>query len=489
MRYDLIVIGTDPAGQWGAIAAARLNKRVAIVEDARRDTTGLNSDAVSTETLREAIIHLTDIQQREAFGNRFREERQITIDDLRRQVARVAGHELNVVQAQLDRNGVDFYRGRARFTGPHAIAVESAVRTTHLDAERILVACGTKPLRPAKFPFDGRRIVDTDEILRLEKIPQSLIVIGGGVTGLEQATMFAALGVRVTVVDGRDRLLEFCDREIVKTFIAQCRTRGMTFQLGQDVIAIEKQPEDRVVLHLESGARLIGQSVLFAAGRVGDTGELDLAAAGLECDNRGRLWCSENLRTWAPHIYGVGDVVGFPARPGPAFERGQRVICHAFGVPMPARQPASIILNTVPEIAMAGQTERQLTKEHISYEVGIARVGDIGRNSVPGDSPGLLKLLVHSATRKLLGAHCLGEKATEIVQIGQSVMAADGTIDCFRDTICDDPALAERFKVADDDCLNKLGRDECFAPADDLESQVASQERAVREAAAALAAV
>jgi NAD(P) transhydrogenase len=470
MRYDLVVIGSDPAGQWGAIAAARLKKRVAIVEH-RRGTVDVGQElaAVSAKTLREAIVHVTDIQQREAFGNRCPDQPKIKMHDLRHHAARIAEHERSVVQAQFDRNGVDVYRGRARFTGSKTIAVKSAATTTHLAAERIVVACGTKPGRPKNIPFDGARIFDEDELLNLEAIPQSLIVVGGGVTGLEHATMFAALGVRVTVVDGRNRLLEFCDRAIVRTLLDCCHSRGMTFQLGRDVIAVDKRPDDRVVLILESGRRLIGERVLFAAERVGDTADLDLRAAGLELDDRGRVWCSENFRTWAPQIYGAGDVVGFPAWKGTAIEQGRRLVEHAFGMPLARSWAVSRYLNTVPEITMTGQTERQLEKERVPYGVRIARVGEFGRGPLIDNGAGVLKLLFHRATKTLLGVHCLGEGATEFVQAGESVIASGGTVDRFRHAACDLPTLAEHFKVAVADGLNEVDRDQQPATVDEFE--------------------
>jgi NAD(P) transhydrogenase len=491
MRYDLVVIGSGPAGQKGAIAAAKLNKRVAMVERSRLGPGGvcLHSGTIPSKTMREAILHLTGFHQRAVFGERYREKRKITMDDLKRQIAHVIEHELDVIHDQLDRNGVDLYRGCARFTAPHAIVVEGAAETVRLEAEHVLVACGTKPARPANIPFDGKHVFDSDEILQLETIPRTMIVVGGGVIGLEYAIMFATLGVRVTVVDGRDRMLEFCDREIVETLLFHCRSLGMVFRLGEDVIGIDKIKGERIALHLESGKRLIGDSVLFTAGRVGDTGELNLAAAGLEPDNRGRLWCDENHRTWVPHIYGVGDVVGFPALASVSMEQGRRAVCHAFGLPFQGCQHMPYGLYTIPEISMVGKNEEQLTKDHVPYEVGIARFKEIARGQILGDKLGLLKLLFHRATRKLLGVHCIGETATEIVHIGQSVMAFGGTIDYFRDTVFNYPTMAECYKVAAFDGLNKLDLDEQFAPADDLELQVASEALELRDATSGVAAL
>jgi NAD(P) transhydrogenase len=483
MRYDLVVIGSSPAGQEGALAAAKLNKRVAVIEHSRLGPGGVrvHSGTIPFKTIREAILYLTGFRQRDVFGECYRDKRKITMHDLNRQVAHVIDHEIDVIHDQLDRNGIDLYRGDARFVGPHEIVVQGENETLRLEAGHMLVACGTRPARPANFLFDSKHVFDSDEILQLETIPRSMIVVGGGVIGLEYASMFARLGVRVTVVDGRERVLEFCDREIVDTLLFHGRSLGMVFRLGEDVIGMDKITGDRVALQLESGKRLISDSVLFTAGRVGDTDELNLPAAGLEPDERGRLWCDENHRTWVPHIYGVGDVVGFPALASTSMEQGRRAICHAFGLAFQGCQHMPCGLDTIPEISMVGKNEEQLTKAHIPYEVGIARFSDIARGQVVGDKMGLLKLLFHRATRKLLGVHCIGETATEIVHIGQSVMAFDGTIDCFRDTVFNYPTMAECYKVAAFDGLSKLDLDECCDPADELEVEVARDAVELRE--------
>jgi NAD(P) transhydrogenase len=490
MRYDLVVIGSGPAGQKGAIAAAKLNKRVAMVErcDVGPGGVCVHSGTIPSKTMREAILHLTGFRQRDVFGERYREKRKITMHDLKRQIAHVIEHEIEVIFDQLDRNGVDLFRGQAHFAGPNEIVVQGTGDSVRLEADRVLVACGTKPARPSNIPFDGKHVFDSDEILALEAIPRTLIVVGGGVIGLEYAIMFATLGVRVTVVDGREKILEFCDREIVDTLLFHGRSLGMVFRLGEDVIGIDHVKGDRIALALESGKRLIGDSVLFTAGRVGDTAELNLPAAGLTPDERGRLWCDENHRTWVPHIYGVGDVVGFPALASVSMEQGRRAVCHAFGLPFQGCQHMPYGLYTIPEISMVGKSEEQLTKEHVPYEVGIARFREIARGQILGDKLGLLKLLFHRATRKLLGVHCIGETATEIIHIGQSVMAFDGTIEYFRDTVFNYPTMAECYKVAAFDGLNKLDLDQRLLQLDDLEIEVAEGVLDLRNAAAELAA-
>jgi NAD(P) transhydrogenase len=493
MRYDLVVIGSGPAGQKGAIAAAKLNKRVAMVERSQLGPGGvcLHSGTIPSKTMREAILRLTGYRQRDVAGDRYRDKRKITMHELRRQIAHVVNHEMEVIHDQLDCNGIDLFHGRAHFTGPHNLVVECANETSRLETEYVLVACGTKPARPTSIPFDGKCVFDSDEILQLDTIPRSLIVVGGGVIGLEYAIMFATLGVRVTVVDGRQNLLEFCDREVVDTLLFHCRSLEMMFRLGEDVIGVDRIKGGRVAVQLESGKRLIGDSVLYAAGRVGDTSELNLTAAGLEPDERGRVWCDENHRTWKEHIYGAGDVVGFPALASVSMEQGRRAVCHAFGLPFRSCQHMPYGLYTIPEISMIGKNEEQLTKEKVPYEVGIARFKEIARGQILGDQLGMLKLLFHRVTRQILGVHCIGETATEIIHIGQAVMSFGGKIDYFRDTVFNYPTMAECYKVAAFNGLNKLDLDEqpVVEPVRDLEEAVAADLEELQAATAELAAV
>lgn len=488
MRYDLVVIGSGPAGQKGAIAAAKLNKRVAIIERRRGSIGGVcvHSGTIPSKTMREAILHLSGFRHRDVYGERYRDKRRITMPDLKRQVAQVIDNEVDVIQDQLSRNGIDTYSGSARFVGPHEIVVEDGAETARLEADKVLIACGTKPARPSNIPFDGQRIFDSDEILNLESIPRSLVVVGAGVIGIEYAIMFATLGVRVTVVDGRERLLEFCDREIVDSLLFHARMLGMTFRLGEDVIGMDHVSDGKIAIHLESGKRLIGENVLFAVGRTGDTSDLNLPAAGIEPDERGRLWCDENQRTWVPHIYGVGDVVGFPALASASMEQGRRAVCHAFGQPFHGCKNLPYGLYTIPEISMVGKSEEQLTKDRVPYEVGVARFKEIARGQILGDQTGMLKLLFHRTTRKLLGVHCIGETATEIIHIGQSVMAFGGTIDYFRDTVFNYPTMAECYKVAAFDGLNKLCVDELADPIDSVEPVTVTEQPEIAVAVGAV---
>lgn len=461
MRYDLIVIGSGPAGQKGAIAAAKLEKRVAIIDRSHSQVGGvcLHTGTIPSKTMREAIMHLTGFRQRNVYGERYREKRHIKMTDLRRQIAYVLDHEVAVIHDQLDRNGVDSFFGEARFVSPNEVAVETQGGHSTLCADQFLISCGTKPARPTNIPFDKRRVFDSDEILQIDHIPRTMIVVGGGVIGIEYAIMFATLGVRVTVVDGRDKLLEFCDREIVETLLFHARSLGLSFRLGENVVAVDHPNADHVALELESGKRLISETVLYAAGRVGDTAGLNLSAAGLSADSRGRLGCDSDLRTVVPHIYSAGDVIGFPALASTSMEQGRRAVCHAFGQPFKGCDHLPYGLFTIPEISMIGRNEEQLTHDRVPYEVGIARFKEIARGQISGDETGLLKLLFDRRSHEILGVHCIGESATEIVHIGQAVMSLGGTIEYFRDTVFNYPTMAESYKVAAFDGLNKLAFD------------------------------
>lgn len=463
MEYDLIVIGSGPAGHKGAIAAAKMGKKVALIERNFRQIGGvcLHTGTIPSKTMREAILHLTGYKQRHVYSELYRKKRNIQIEDLRRKIAEVTNHERELLHDQLERNGIDIYTGNGHFTGEHEISVlNSEGQTTHrLQGDKFLIACGTKPSRPEHIPFDGRSLFDTDEILELEKIPRSMIVVGGGVIGLEYAIMFAILGVEVTVVDGRERLLDFCDREIIDTLLYHARSLEMVFRLGEDVVGMDKQQNDTVVVHLESGKRLIADTALFSAGRVGDIDELNIGATGLETDERGRLWCNDDFQTWQPHIYGVGDIVGFPALASTSMEQGRRAVCAMFGQQYDHVNQLPYGLYTIPEISMYGKTEQELTKECVPYEVGVARFNEIARGHIAGDTHGMMKILFHRETKKLLGVHCIGETATELTHIGQAVMAFDGTIEYFRDTVFNYPTMSECYKVAAFDGLNKLQLD------------------------------
>jgi NAD(P) transhydrogenase len=416
----------------------------------------LHSGTIPSKTIREAILHLTGYRHRDVYDELYRRKREITMDDLRKQMKQVAVDEWQVIQDQFARNRVHMVFGEASFVDPHTVQVATCEGLQTLTGTHILIATGTKPSRPAHIPFDGYTVFDSDEFLNLDHIPRSMIVVGGGVIGIEYAIMFATLGVNVTVVDGRSDLLEFCDREIIDTLLYHARSLGMVFRLGESVVDICQPRPGLVAVERESGKRLLGETVLFSVGRSGDTECLHLERAGLAADKRGRLKCDENFQTEVSHIYAVGDVVGFPALASASMEQGRRAVCHMMGQTFRPAQHMPYGLFTIPEISMVGMNEEELTAARVPYEMGIARFSEIARGQINGDRTGMLKLLFHRDTRQLLGVHVIGESATEIVHIGQTVMAFDGTIDYFRDTVFNYPTMAECYKVAALDGLNKL---------------------------------
>jgi NAD(P) transhydrogenase len=305
--------------------------------------------------------------------------------------------------------------------------------------------------------FDGRTVVDSDQILDMDHVPPSMVVVGAGVIGIEYASMFAALGTKVTVVERRDRMLEFCDLEIIEALKYQLRDLAVTFRFRESVARVERH-EGGTLTILESGKRIPGDTVMYSAGRQGVTEPLDLEKAGLEADSRGRIKVDDDFRTSAPHVYAVGDVIGFPALAATSMEQGRRAAYHACDEPVatPMNDAQPIGIYTIPEISYVGKTEDELTEDSVPFEVGISRYRELARGAILGDSYGMLKLLVHSETRQLLGVHVFGTGATELVHIGQTVMGLGGTVDYLVDAVFNYPTLAESYKVAALDAMNKM---------------------------------
>ncbi|MGW4210224.1 Si-specific NAD(P)(+) transhydrogenase [Lentzea sp. NPDC004789] len=457
--YDLIVIGSGPGGQKAAIAGAKLGKRVAIID--KQEMVGgvcVNTGTIPSKTLREAVLYLTGMSQRELYGASYRVKQDITISDLMARTQHVIGREVQVVRAQLHRNGIDLLNGFGRFVDPHTVAVEGSHRgdRTTISGEYIVIATGTTPARPSVVDFDEERILDSDEVFALTEIPSSLVVVGAGVIGIEYASMFAALGCRVTVVEQRERMLDFCDPEIVESLKFHLRDLAVTFRFGEKVVNVQVS-EGGTVTQLASGKRIPAAAVMYSAGRQGTTEHLDLAAAGLEADNRGRLSVDEHYRTPVEHIYAVGDVIGFPALAATSMDQGRLAAYHAFGEPvheLTALQPIGIY--TIPEISYCGATEAELTSSAVPYEVGISRYRELARGQIVGDAYGMLKLLVSTVDRKILGVHVFGTGATDLVHIGQAVMGCGGTVDYLVDTVFNYPTLSEAYKVAALDATNKI---------------------------------
>jgi len=464
--YDLVVIGSGPGGQKAAIAAAKLGRKVAVVE--RKHMVGgvcINTGTIPSKTLREAVVYLTGMSQRDMYGASYRVKSDITVEDLFARTQHVIGREIEIIRAQLIRNHVDLLTGTARFTDPHTITVtgDPGHPSATVTADHVVVATGTSPARPPTVEFDGRRVVDSDGVLELEDVPNSMVVVGAGVIGVEYASMFAALGTRVTIVDKRPRMLDICDPEIVESLKFHLRDLAVSFRLGEEVAAVESADHGTVTT-LASGKRIAADTVMYSAGRQGQTAELDLAAAGLEADKRGRIAVDEQYRTAVPHVFAVGDVIGFPALAATSMDQGRLAAYHAFGEPardLMSLQPIGIY--TIPEISYCGRTEEDLTGSAIPYEVGVARYRELARGQIVGDSYGMLKLLVHLETRELLGVHVFGTSATELVHIGQAVMGCGGTVDYLVDTVFNYPTLSEAYKVAALDATNKLRQVANFA--------------------------
>lgn len=462
-HFDCIVIGSGPGGQKAAIQAAKLGKSVCIIEKNNvLGGTSINTGTIPSKALREAVLHLTGLNKRSLFGENFRVKRTITVADLIYVSQQVVHNELELIRDQLERNNVELIWGSARFDQEIVIFVDRPDDFEVVSGDIVVIATGTRPARPESVPFDNRTVFTSDELLKLDHIPKSMIVVGGGVIGTEYACMLAALGVKITLVEGRHEVLGFLDREITEAFQYQMRRVGMTLRLGEKVAKIERLPETKnngpaVQATLESGKSLQAHTLMYAVGRQGTTTSLKLEKAGLVADDRERLKVNENYQTSVPNIYAVGDVIGFPALASTAMEQGRLAVCHAFGAPtrsIPELFPYGIY--AIPEISMVGKTEDQLTTAGIPYEAGIAQYRELARGQLLGDTDGMLKLLIHQENHQILGVHAIGTGATELIHIGQAVMALQGTVDYFINNVFNYPTLAEAYKVAGLNGMNKL---------------------------------
>ena len=458
-QFDLVVIGSGPAGQKGAICAAKMRKRVAIID--RTLMIGgvcVHTGTIPSKSVREAIFQLTGNAVRAFYGDSYRGKNDITIQDLSFRVKAIVSRETEVIRAQLKRNGVAVFQGTAQFTDPHTIEVQSNAEKIIVRGDHILIACGTRPARDPQIPFDDKRIVDTDSLSCMEGLPREVIVVGAGVVGLEYTSFLAALGTEVTLIDQRPTILDFVDREIMEALAYHLRQMGTTFRLGEKVTRVGIDPQrDRIFAELESGKKVQGDALIYAVGRQANGDRLNLPAAGMEADSRGKIKVNEHYQTAVPHIYAAGDIIGFPALASTSMEQGRLASCHMFGAS--SEHIAELFpygIYTIPEISMVGQNEEQLTAAKVPYEVGIAKYAELAKSMMLGDETGMLKVLFDRNTLKLLGVHVIGQRATEIIHIGQAVLYYGGTVDYFRDTVFNYPTLAEAYKVAALDGLNKL---------------------------------
>jgi NAD(P) transhydrogenase len=471
-NYDLVVIGSGPAGQKAAINAAKLGKRVAVIErDGMVGGASVHSGTIPSKTLRHVVLYVTGFNERAFYGRDYHLRQGVSRDEIASRVRMIVTREANHVRAQFNRNRITELHGTAQFLDPHTLQITGASESiTTVRGDYILIACGTRPARSPSVPVDGKRIVDTDQLAArllselpqqgsaVPDIPREIIIVGGGIIGLEYASMCAALDIRVTVIEQHPQILDFVDREIVEALSYHLRELEVAFRLGEKVVAVESdENRNRVIASLESGKTVHGEALLYSVGRQGNTDTLNLAAAGLEEDARGRLKVNEFFQTALAHIYAAGDVIGFPALAATSMEQGRLATAHMFGAPF--KHESDLLpygIYTIPEIAMVGQTEEQLTIQKIPYETGIARYEEIAKAEMLGDQTGMLKLLFHPETLKLLGIHAIGQRATEIIHIGQTAFAFGGTIEFFRDAVFNYPTLAEAYKVATLNGLNKL---------------------------------
>ena len=462
--YDLLVIGSGPAGQRAAIQAAKLNKRVAVVE--RKTILGgvcINTGTIPSKTLREAVMHLSGYRERSLYGASYTVKQNITMSDLMYRTDHVIQHELDIVRHQLQRNRVELISAEASFVDGNTVRLKFVDERGWRDvtAGHIVIATGTRATKSDRIPFDDKRIFISDDLLQLDHLPRTLTVVGAGVIGLEYASIFAALGVRVTIIDKRRRLLPFVDAEIIDSLTYHLNQQRAIMRLGEEVNMIEPITDehgDRVKIYLASGKQIITEMALYSIGRTGATRALGIESINLVSDERGLLKVNEHFQTNIPNIYAVGDVIGFPSLASTSMEQGRLAACHAFGIPTqssPELFPYGIY--TIPEISTVGRNEEELTEQGIPYEVGKAQYREIARGQIIGDQTGLLKLIFHLETHELLGVHIIGEGASELVHIGQAVMAFNGKVEYFINNVFNYPTLAECYKTAAFDGINRLG--------------------------------
>ncbi len=458
-HYNLIVIGSGPAGRRAAIQAAKFGKQVLVIERGGRvGGVSVHTGTIPSKTLRETALNLSGWRERGFYGRSYRVKQDISADDLRTRLHITLGHEIEVLEHQFARNQVDTLRGEAKFEDTKTISVVGEEGETFtFTADSYLLAVGTVPFRPDYIPFDEERIFDSDGVLEIDHLPRSMTVIGAGVIGIEYATIFNALDVQVTLIEPRETMLDFIDRELIGDFTYQLRDRGMAMRFGNAVTKVERDG-DGCSIELEGGRVVRSDMVLFAAGRMGATDPLNLDACALSCDHRGRVKVDpKTFRTDVPHIYAAGDVIGFPSLASTSMEQGRIAACHALGESAydpPEYFPYGIY--SVPEISTVGMTEEEVKDREISYEVGIARFRETSRGHIMGLDKGMLKMIFSLKTRRLLGCHIVGEGATELIHIGQAVLNLQGTLEYFVENTFNYPTLAEAYKIAALDAWNRM---------------------------------
>ncbi len=466
-KFDLIVIGSGPAGISAAVQARQLCRSVAIIE--RRTAIGgvcLHTGTIPSKTLREAVLYLTGYRQRGLYGSSYRLKSDLVVEDLLNRLHITIGHEVEVTRNLLTKHGVEVIERTANLRDKNKVAViNSENDKTVYETDKILLATGTHPVRPPNIPFDDEQILDSDSILHLKRLPRSMTVVGGGVVGLEYASIFSALDIRVTLVDARPNLMGFMDEEIVAEFIHYLRKNNVTLRLKESVAKVEVMGPGDVFTTLESGKHIHSEVALFASGREGCTATLKLDRVGLQADQRGLLQVNKQYQTDSPNIYAAGDVIGFPSLASTSMEQGRLAICHAFDKPAGSgMKQFPFAVYAVPEMSMIGQTEQELTKKKVPYITGKARLKETARGQIIGIEEGILKILFAEEDDTVLGVHILGEGSSELIHIGQAVLAMGGTMDYFLEHVFNYPTLAEAYKVAALDAWNQKQGDICPMP-------------------------
>jgi NAD(P) transhydrogenase len=459
LHYDVVVIGSGPAGEHGAVQAALFGKKVALVEkEAVPGGAAANTGTIPSKALRETALAIQQARSRDAHGIEFRVSETVTVPELMGRRGLVTAREHSRIRAHLNHAGVDYFRGRAHFDDPHLIRITiPGGAETVIGADVALIATGTRPANPPQYPFDHARVYDSDSILLLDRVPRSLAILGGGVAGCEYASIFAALGVQVSIIDSKQRLLPWLDAELSRAMEDLFKKAGI--ELYQQLRANKVEPGEKAVLvSLSDGRRLIAEKVLVAAGRIGNTERLDLGNAGLKTTDRGLIEVNENYQTSVPHIYAAGDVIGFPGLASTSMEQGRVAMTHAcgrtYGQTVANLLPIGIY--TIPELSSVGETEESLRQKGTPYIVGRTGLDENARANLVGEAVGFLKLVVSPDGSRILGVHCIGPHASELVHTGMAVMALGGTLAYFIETVFNYPTLGEAYKWAAYDALEQM---------------------------------
>jgi NAD(P) transhydrogenase len=457
--FDLIVIGSGPAGEKGAAQAAYFGKRVALVERLPElGGAGVNTGTVPSKTLRESALYFSGLRQRGLYGIDYSLREGLTVQGFMHRKDAVVSAERLKIATNLAAHKIELIAGAAHFEDSHTVAVvDQHGASRSLRGEVILIATGSKPHRPPEIPFDDKAIFDSDSILRMERIPKSMIVVGGGVIGCEYASIFTAMGVEVTLVDGRERLLPFLDAEISELLRARLASLGLKF-LFQERAKGTERTAGGVRMTLGSGQIVEAETAMLAAGRRGAVDGMSLEKAGLGINQRGNLDVNGHYQTHVGHIYAAGDVIGFPALASTSMEQGRVAMCHAFGFPYKQRLASQLPMGiyTIPEISAVGETEESCEIRKIGHVVGRAKYVNNARGQIIGESTGLLKLIFRPDNRQLLGVQIFGEGATELIHLGMAVLESGGAIDTFIELVFNFPTLSELYKYAAYDGLGNL---------------------------------